>query len=122
MDYSFSPIDHESVETVLMDSNPNKSTGVDQIPSKYYAMVASEIYLTITALSNYIIITCIFPDEAKLSQFTPVYKKNDSWVKTSHRPVSILPGLSKVLPSIINSQLCTFLGEILNSISTFRRG
>ena len=38
----------------------------------------------------------VFPDELKLADVTPLYKKSDSEDKTNYRPITVLPLLSKV--------------------------
>ena len=45
-----------------------------------------------------------FPDDLKLTNITPVYKKN-SRNKANCRSVSILPGLSKILKSVFMTKL-----------------
>ena len=55
-----------------------------------------------------------FPDSLKLSDITPVFKKLDPNDKTNHRPVSVLPLLSKVFEKIIYDQLYEYLENFLS--------
>ena len=55
----------------------------------------------ITACINKAIETGNFPDSIKMANVTPVFKKEDPLDKSNHRPVSILPLLSKVYERVI---------------------
>ena len=49
-----------------------------------------------------------FPDCFKLANVTPVFKKGTRTSKSSYRPVSILPILSKLFDRLISKQLSEF--------------
>ena len=50
----------------------------------------------------------VFPDELKLADVTPLYKKSDPEDKTSYQPISVLLALSKVYEKILYKQLNSF--------------
>ena len=59
-----------------------------------------------------------FPDELKLAEVTPIFKKNDELDKESYRPVSILSHASKVFERIMYMQIDTFMRDKLSKILT----
>ena len=50
----------------------------------------------------------------KLADITPVYKNNDPLDKTSYRPVSILPVVSKIFERIMQKQIKGFIISFLS--------
>ena len=61
----------------------------------------------------------IFPDNLKLADITPIFKKEDSLNKENYRPVSILPHLSKVFERILYKEIDSFME---NKFSPYLRG
>ena len=51
----------------------------------------------------------IFPDHMKLALVTPLYKEKSKLQVCNHRPISILPILSKDLENLMLSRLTGFL-------------
>ena len=79
----------------LRGLNVRKTTGQDRIPPKLVTQAAGP-------LSHHVAnIQCVdtgeFPDDAKLSEVVPLYKKDDKLNMKIYRSVSILPSMSKVL-------------------------
>ena len=59
-------------------------------------MTAQDICFPLTDCINSAILNSVFPDEVKLPDATPPYKKSDPEGKTNYRPISVLPSLFKV--------------------------
>ena len=59
----------------------------------------------ITFKINYCAEEEIFPDDLKLAAISPIFRKEYSFSKQNHRPVSILPNLSKVFERILYKQI-----------------
>ena len=55
-----------------------------------------------------------FPQNLKLADTTPVYKKNDSLDKTNYRPISILPVVTKIFGKIMQKQINDFIISFLS--------
>ena len=51
----------------------------------------------------------VFPDDLKLADITPIFKKEDSLNKENYRSVSILPHLSKLFERILYKQIDSFM-------------
>ena len=63
-----------------------------------------------------------FPQELKLSEVIPLYKKLEPLQKKNYRPVSLLPHTSKVFEGIINKQMTNYMRDKANkSITGFRK-
>ena len=71
-----------------------------------------------TALNN-----SVFPNELKLADIIPCFKKKDPMDPSNYRPISLLPVISKVFESIIHEQLCSFMKNKLSKyLCGFRKG
>ena len=60
----------------------------------------------------------IFPDELKLAEVVPVYKKNDKKDKSNYRPISILSNISKIYERCIQKQLNEYLANFLSKFQS----
>ena len=100
-----------------------KATGQDRIPPKLVKPAAAPLSHHLANISNQCVDTSEFPDDAKMAEVVPLYKKDDNLNMKNYRPVSILPSMSKVLEKIILHQMSRFLPEILDSrIAAYRHG
>ena len=61
----------------------------------------------ITFIINGCIESGTFPDDLKLADVSPIFKKEDSFKKEIYRPVSILQHMSKVFERIFYKQIDT---------------
>ena len=65
-----------------------------------------DTYLPIfTDIINSSIRNCTYPEELKLAEVTPLFKKADPFDKVNYRPVSLLSHVSKVYERIIFNQI-----------------
>ena len=65
----------------------------------------------------------LFPDDLKLADVTPVYKKKSKTSKDNYRPVSILSNISKVYERWIYDQIQNYFDQILSKFQCgFRKG
>ena len=64
-----------------------------------------------------------FPQKLKVSNITPVYKKNYPLDKTNYRPVSMLPFVSKIFERIMQKQINDFIISFLSPyLCGYRKG
>ena len=64
-----------------------------------------------------------FPENLKLADITPTYKKGKKDIKGNYRPVSILPNLSKIFEKHIFKQMSHFFENRLSKYQCgFRKG
>ena len=63
-----------------------------------------------------------FPDDLKLAEVSPVFKKNNDLNKEISRPVSVLSQVSKVFERIVYNQIDNFMKDKLSNLLTgFRK-
>ena len=65
----------------------------------------------IAYIINLSIKTSTVPSIWKIAKITPVFKSGDSTKPENHRPISILPVVSKILEKAVHHNLITFLEE-----------
>ena len=72
---------------------------------------------------NIAINKCYFPDKLKEADVSAIHKNGDKCQKTNYRPISVLPGTSKIFVRIMNEQINQyFVGIMSPFLSGFRQG
>ena len=84
------------VEILLTSLDTNKATGSDEIPARLLKETASVIVPSICKLFNKSLEQGTVPQDWKLANVVPVYKKGDKEHTENYRPISLLPIISKV--------------------------
>ena len=103
--------------------NLRKSAGPDGIPPKLLKIATLIIAAPLTKLFNYCIDVGKWLCQWKLSNVTPVYKKDDDISKTNYRPVSVLSAIPKVFEKVKYDQLYSVFTSIFShKMSEFLRG
>ena len=52
--------------------------------------------------------TGLFVDKLETAKVIPLFKKEDPTLLTNHRPISLLPSLSKIFEKVIDQQLYAY--------------
>ena len=55
-----------------------------------------------------------FPDNMKLADITPVFRKKDPLKKENYRPVSILSAISKIFERLMQKQIVGYMENFLS--------
>ena len=63
---------------------------------------------SLTLITNHILTTGIFPHKLNIAKVVPIYKKGDTTQLCNHRPISLLPAISKIIEILMYSQLDNF--------------
>ena len=103
---SFSELD---VKNEILNLSSKKSTRKGDIPAKILKNSNNAYLSELTILINNCLKKGIFLDNPKLADITPMVIKEDGLNKENHRPVSILPHLSKVFERILYKQIDCFM-------------
>ena len=65
----------------------------------------------------------VFPNDLKLVEVTPVFKKDDPFNKKSYRPVSIFPTISKIQEKLMQRQINNYISNHLSPyLCGYRKG
>ena len=120
--FNFTLVSPEDVKREIMNLNVKKSSSSKAIPA---AILKQSVHIYLPFLTNCInhsFVANKFPDELKLSEVIPLYKKLDPLKKENYRPVSLLPHVSKVFERIIYKQIMSHVTNLFSDyITGFRK-
>ena len=80
----------------MLNLSSKKAARKGDIPAKILKNSISAYLSELKILINNCLKNGAFPNDFKLADITPIFKKKDSLNKEKYRPVSILPHLSSV--------------------------
>ena len=64
-----------------------------------------------------------FPENFKLADVSPIFKKKDKTFVENYRPVSVLPTVSKIFERIMQKQISDYIGKFLSPfLCGYRKG
>ena len=94
----------------LITDDPKKETIGNSIPSKTLELSA-DISADVENLFNDMLPTGNFPDNMKIADIIPVFKKKDPLKKEkeNHRPVSVLSAISKIIEKLMQKQIVGYM-------------
>ena len=58
----------------------------------------------------------VFPSSLKKADVTPVFKKDETFLKSNYRPVSILPSISKIYELCIYDQINDYFHPLFSKL------
>ena len=123
LDFSFEPVSISRVAESLANLNIRKSAGPDGLSPKLLKLSVPVIAGPLTKLFNRCIISSVWPTQWKLSNVTPVYKKEDETSKSNYRPISVLSTIPKVFEKLKFDQLYRHFSPLFSvNMSGFLRG
>ena len=93
----------------ILNLSSKKATRKGDIPAKILKNSINTYLSELTILINNCLKEGVFPDDLKLADITPIFKKEDSLNKENYRPISILSHLSKVFERILYKQIDSFM-------------
>ena len=102
----------------------NKAVGLDNLSGKFLKHGATVLAKTISQICNLSIKYSIFPSECKIAKLKPLFKKGPKTDPQNHRPISLLPLVSKIIEKVIHDQTQSFLDKndiIYRDQSGFRK-
>ena len=99
----------QKVKKEILNLSSKKATRKGDIPAKILKNSINTYLSELTILINNCLKEGVFPDDLKLADITPIFKKEDSLNKENYRPISILSHLSKVFERILYKQIDSFM-------------
>ena len=102
------------VKEAMMKIKTNKATGCDQIPPRAIKEPGEILCHPLSELFDYILNKCRIPQQWKLGEVTPVFKKDCSLTESNYRPITILPSLSKVFETLVHTRISPYFEDIFH--------
>ena len=96
--------------------NDRKATTFKDIPPKLLKSHSDIFANKLQTIFNECIDKCKFPNELKLADVAPLFKKNDKTLKNNYRPSSVLPTISKVFERLIHLQMNCYIEYNLSEL------
>ena len=113
--FSFSMVTEDIVIEKLVNLNVKKANGLDNIPPKLLKNGANILWKPLCRLINQSIKNSSFPNNRKMGELTPLFKKGNSLETKTYRPISVLTCMSKVFESIFTDQLIVIMDVVCGS-------
>ncbi len=104
-----SPTDPNEVYYIISSLKSKASTGYDGISTKLIKDIKSEIAYPLSILINKSLQEGTVPDDLKIAKVLPIFKKNDPHNVSNYRPISLLPGFSKIFEKVVFKRIYHFL-------------
>ena len=121
-EFSFQSVPEDLLHEIILSLNGSKATPVGDIPVDILKYTVDIHLPFITKIINVSFENGHFPDELKLAEVSPIFKKNNDLDKENYRSASILSHVLKVFERIMYMQIDTFIGEKLSKLLTgFRK-
>ncbi len=111
----------DEISAVLKRLKPNKSCGLDGIPTDFYRVNYDVLSYPITQLFNYILHMADYPEQWAEGMITPIHKDKDKTKADNYRRITISPALGKILDMAIAKRLI-FLSQATESQDDFNGG
>ena len=99
--FSFTEVSLCEILLELKVLDANKSFTFESIPPKVLKNSYQSSGIIIQNLFNDSLNQCEFPQELKVADITPIFKKDDPTKVKNYRPISILPVVSKLFEKIM---------------------
>lgn len=111
------PVTVEEISEIVGNLKNKQSVDIYGLNTKVFEQIYPMIAGTLCDIFNSCIEQDKFPRKLKVAKVVPVHKKDDINDCGNFRPISVLPIISKVLETIINVRLVSFLDKhlILNN-------
>ena len=112
--FSFKFVTEDLVREETMNLDGSKATPIGDI-SVDILKPTVDIHLPfITNSINSSIEKGCFPEELKLAEVNPIFKKKDDLDRENYRPVSVLPHVSKIFERIMYHQINDYMKDKLS--------
>jgi hypothetical protein len=99
------------VKRILQNLNPSKASGPYTISTIMLKETAESISGILARLYNYSLATSKFPSSWKVANVTPIHKKDDKFLASNYRPVSLLNISAKVFERCVHDAVFSYFQE-----------
>ena len=95
----------DEVKEALRSLMPNKSPAYENISSNVLNETSDIFFTSLKYIFNLSLQQGILPESLKIAKVSPIYKKDEEFLLTNYRPISVLPCFSKLLECIMYNRL-----------------
>ena len=106
--FFISPTNSDEVLSVIKELKNNKSTGPPSIPSIFLKLFQTALNNLISLIANLSFSSGTFPNNLKIANVIPIFKKDDRTICNNYRPISLLSNISKIIEKLIHTRLTVF--------------
>ena len=99
----------EGIYNLLLNINPHKACGPDQIHGRVLKETADVIAPFLQTLFQSSLDSGVIPDDWRSANITPIFKQGDRQQPSNYRPISLTSIVSKLFEQIINSNIMKHL-------------
>ena len=114
---SFVGVDKKEIEKEILKLGANKASQNPEIPIKLLKENVDIFSDSLCTSFNSSINMSKFPENLKLANITPAYKKGKKDIKGNYQSVSVLPNVSKIFEKHISKQMHIFPKTYYQSIN-----
>ena len=114
--FSFHNLKDDEVQKIIMNLDGSKATPVGDIPTDMLKQAIDIHLLIMTQIINMSIDNNCYPEDLKLAEVSPVFKKKDDLNKENYRPISVLSHVSKVFERVMYQQIEGFMKDKLSNL------
>lgn len=107
--FSINPVPLDFTAKIINNLKTTSANGHDNISAKFLNEFTNELSPVINKIINHHISEGSFPDSLKKSKIKPIFKSGQRTSPNNHRPVAVLPNLSKLYEITILTQFQSFL-------------
>ena len=114
-------MDHENILKEITNLDNKKKCNFKNIPTRRIKDVSDVCSPVIW--NEEILLDKNFPENLKLADVTPTFKKKDKTFVENYRPASVLPTVSKIFERIMQKQITDYIGKFLSPfLCGYRKG
>ena len=111
------------MEKEIQNIDLQRATTKNTNPPKILKINCNTSAETLHNFFNEFLITGSFPDNLKLADMTPVFKKKDPLNKEKYRPGSVLPSISKIFEKFMQQQINDYINNfVFPYLCGYRKG
>ena len=96
---------------LLLNLNPNKANGPDNVPTQFLKTCAHEVVDLYHVLFQASLDQGVVPDDWKEGNIVPLYKKGDRSLPENYRPITLTSISCKILEHVVHSNIMTHLDK-----------
>ncbi len=102
---TFTPVNSINLRDIVESMQSKTSSGFDLCSNKILKVILPAIEAPLLHLINKSLTDSTFPAQWKLAKIVPIFKSGDKSLFTNHRPISLLPTISKIIEKIVQKQV-----------------